>query len=628
MCGICGQFNFKINAPVNSANIVQMTKSLEHRGPDDQGFYISGPIGLGFRRLSIIDIDGGHQPMSDQDNRVWVIFNGEIYNYQVLKKELENYGHVFRTKSDTEVIVHGYKQWGSDVLDHLNGMFGLAIWDDQRRRLMLARDRMGIKLIYYMIDSNGIFFGSEIRPILAVLDEKPEVDPVALNLFLRYRYTPSPLTLFCGIKKLAPGTRLIVEEGGHYRLERWWNFKPSPFDPMPSLKQAEERLLDLYTRALKRHLISDVPLGLLLSGGLDSGLLLALMNQNGESWKTFTVGYGSNFADDELADAAQTANILKAPNVSLMIDHKTFEEILPRIISTLEEPIASSSVVPMYHVCKRAREDVKVALMGQGPDELFGGYTRHLGVQYGKYWRGLPKWFRVAMSAMMSSLPRSETIRRGLYSLDVPQRIRRYQMVFSLMPGELVDDLFHDGILPLGAGDRIMECWEDLIPLMEHTDELGGLQFLEIRSTLPDELLMYGDKLSMAHGLEVRVPYLDYEVVEYVECLSASFKIRNGSRKWLHRQICKSFLPKEVIRRKKRGFAVNVVDGWFRNSLASKMDGILLEKSSLMYKYLRPHIVQKLLDDHKSGSSDNHKILFSLVVFEEWLRSFYSSGLH
>ena len=232
---------------------------------------------------------------------------------------------------------------------------------------------------------------------------------------------------------------------------------------------------------------------------------------------------------------------------------------------------------------------------------------------------------RNPLGAAMSLLPRSATIRRGVYSLGVSQRIRRYQQVFSIMPGPLVDDLFHDGILPPRAGDKILECWEDLVPLMEHTDELGGLQFLEIRSTLPDELLMYGDKLSMAHALEVRLPYLDHEIVEYVECLSASFKVRNLSRKWLHRRLCKKFLPPEVTRRRKRGFAVNVVDGWFRNSLSNEMDKLLLDKSSLMFEYLRQPIILKLLNDHKTGRSDNHKILFSFVAFEEWLRSKYSN---
>ncbi len=596
-----------------------MTRSIVHRGPDDEGFYLSGSLGLGFRRLSIIDLQGGHQPMSDQEKLVWVVFNGEIYNFPELKRELENFGHIFKTKSDTEVIIHGYKQWGMKFLNHLNGMFGLALWDEKKKRLIIARDRMGIKLIYYKIESGCVYFGSEIRAILASSSEKPEVDPESLNLFLRYRYTPSPHTLFKGVKKLAPGTMLIFENGTSH-LKRWYNYKPIPFSPMPTVNQAKEELLELYKKSVKRHLLSDVPVGLLLSGGLDSGLLLGLMNLYGKSWPTYTIGYGKTFKDDELTDAAQTAKIFNAQNISMELDRQTFEATLPKIVSFLEEPIASSSIVPMYHVCERARQDVKVALMGQGPDELFGGYKRHLGVRYGAYWRGLPEWLRTPVGIAMSALPQSETIKRGLYSLNIPERMKRYQHVFSIMPGEIIDDLFLDGILPPGAGDMILDCWEDFNSLIENTDELGGFQYIEMQSSLPDELLMYGDKLSMMHGLEVRVPYLDHEIVEYVERLSAQFKVRNGIRKWLHRQVCQDFLPPKILHRKKRGFAVNVVDDWFRRSFMGKLDDTIMNTSSLMYNYLSQKQVQQLAREHRSGKNDNHKILFSLMVFEEWLR--------
>jgi len=328
MCGLCGQYNFSTETPVDPQEIKRMTDALAHRGPDDEGYYVSGSIGLGFRRLSIIDLLGGHQPMSDAERTVHVVFNGEIYNFPELKAELQDYGYVFRTNSDTEVIVNGYKRWGNDVLDHLNGMFGLAVWDEKKRQLMLARDRAGIKLLYYKISPRGLKFGSEIRALLATEKSTSEMDPVSLNLFLRYRYTPSPLTLYQGIGKLAPGTRMIVKEGAA-RIERWWNFAPAPLDPMPSVQQAEEELLELYKRAVKRQLISDVPVGLLLSGGLDSGLLLALMNQSGKSWKTYTVGFGSSFRDDELCAAADTAKALQSSHISIELDREIFNTTLP-----------------------------------------------------------------------------------------------------------------------------------------------------------------------------------------------------------------------------------------------------------------------------------------------------------
>jgi asparagine synthase (glutamine-hydrolysing) len=621
MCGICGIFNFTANQPVEAGAIARMTRTIVHRGPDDDGTYFSGSLGLGFRRLSIIDLSpAGHQPMSDAERQIWVIFNGEIYNYLELRKELEALGRSFRSNSDTEVIVQGYKQWGEDVLNRLNGMFGLAIWDEPRRRLIVARDAMGIKPVYYAVRDGSLYFGSEIRPVLAGLQTRRTTDPVALNLFLRYRYTPSPFTLFAGIRKLAAGERLTVANGS-YKIDRWYRYVPEAFGTVLSAADAQERLFDLYKAAVKRHLISDVPVGLLLSGGIDSGLLLGLMSLHGRSWPTFTVGYGNKFKDDEIEDAAETARIYSASNNVSRLDRHTFEEALPKIVDVVEEPVASSSIVPMYFVSERARQDVKVALIGQGPDELFGGYNRHLGVRYGSHWRKLPKMLRSSIAGFVNSLPRQEALKRAMFSVGVDDRMRRYQQIFSIQRPEIVDSLFQDGLLPKDVDEKALECWKDLEPAIGQQDELNGFHLLELRSSLPDELLMYGDKLSMAHSLEVRVPYLDREVVEYVQRLGPQFKVRNGSRKWLHRRVCSDFLPREIIQRKKRGFAVNVVDDWFRESIQGKMAGYLLDPQSLMYGFLRPEIVRRLLEEHKSSRQDNHKILFSLVVFEQSLRS-------
>ena len=619
MCGIAGQFNFLRREPVERETIVRMARSIAHRGPDDEGYFISGPVGLGFRRLSIIDLAGGHQPMSDAEETVWVIFNGEIYNYRELRAELQGKGHQFRTNSDTEVIIHGYKEWDTDVFNRLNGMFGVAIWDVPNERLVLARDAMGIKLVYYKIDNGTLTFGSEVRPVVAAEQRTPNVDPVALNLFLRFRYTPSPLTMFQGVRKLAPGTMLVLEQGG-CREERWYNYTPVPFSSPKGDKEAIRELLELYRAAVRRHLLSDVPVGLLLSGGLDSGLLLALMNEQGGPWPAYTVGYGLSFEDDELTDAAQTASVLGARHVPVALDQAEFERSLPHIVECLEEPIATSSIVPMYFVSQRARQDVKVALIGQGPDEMFGGYKRHLGVHYGNWWRGLPAGLRSMVGFAVKGLPRNETLKRGVASLGTEDRLRRYQDVFSLAPATTIDGLFHADLLPERQGRELVDYWRGLAPQMAHTDELGGFQLFEIRSSLPDELLMYADKLSMAHSLEVRVPYLDRTVVEYVQRLGSHFKVRNGSRKWLHRRVCQSYLPQVILRRKKRGFASNVVDEWFRSSLKGELSELLLDESSLMFGSLNSKPVRKLLEGHQSGRQDNHKLLFSLVMLEQWLR--------
>src|ERR1039457_6060900 len=434
MCGICGHIKIASDEPVDQNTIRRMAQTIFHRGPDDDGYFFDRSLGLGFRRLSIIDLSGGHQPMSDAEESVWLVLNGEIYHYKELRAELESLGHKFRTSSDTEVIIYGYKQWGNDVFNHLNGMFGVAIWDVKKKKLIVARDAMGIKLIYYKIADGKLNFGSEIRPVLAADESRPQVDPVAVNLFLRFRYTPSPLTIFQGVCKLAPGSMLVVEND-KCREERWYDFRPEPFAKMPSDRDATEELFQLYRGAVKRHLLADVPVGILLSGGLDSGLLLALMNEHGRDWPAYTIGYGKSFADDELVDAAETAKLFGARHVAVQLNQNEFENALPKIVGALEEPVAASSIVPMYFVCQRARQDVKVALIGQGPDELFGGYRRHLGVRYGAYWAGIPEWVRAPIASLISRIPRNEAMKRAIHALDIKDRLQRYQQVLSLLPG-------------------------------------------------------------------------------------------------------------------------------------------------------------------------------------------------
>jgi len=620
MSGICGQYNFGKPEPVDRPNLLAMTQTLINRGPDDEGYYIAGPLGLCFRRLSVIDLVGGHQPMSDREESVWLVVDGEIYNAPELREELQGYGHVFRTKSDAEVVIHGYKQWDDEVLNHLNGMFGLAIWDARQQRLLLARDPFGVKLLYYRIAGDRLYFGSEIRAICAATPDGAEVDPTSLNLFLRYGYIPSPYTTLKSVRKLAPGAKLTIQKGS-YQLSRWYSFKPTPFAPPKSPLEAQEELRALYIQAIGRHLAGDVPVGLLLSGGVDSGLLLALMNRHGRSWPTYVVGCGSAFPDDELTDAAATARIMGSKHTSVLISRSVVEKTLSKIFALLDEPVADASVVPMYFVCQRARQDVKVALAGQGPDELLGGCLSHLGVRYADLWPRIPARIRNRVSSAITALPNIETLKRGIHYLAIPDRIRRYQHVLSLLPGEQVDDLFQDGLLGPNSSDTALECWESMGDLISDTDELGGLQFLEVRSTLPDRVFMYADKLSMAHHLELRFPFVDKEIVEYVERLPANLKVRNGSREWLHRLVCRDFLPGPMLSRPKRGFATKVIEAWFRSAMESKMTEIFLDSSSRIFQYLRARAVRGLFDQHSSRRQDHHKILLRLAVLEEWFRA-------
>jgi asparagine synthase (glutamine-hydrolysing) len=618
MCGICGEYNFGSGRPAIPARIQRMAASITHRGPDDEGYVCRGSVALGFRRLSIIDLALGHQPMINEARGVYLVFNGEIYNFQELRTELQQLGHQFKTRCDTEVILNGYIQWGIDVLERLNGMFAIAIWDEQKDLLLLARDRMGIKPLYYWLTSDQVVFGSEIRVIQAHGEYQSEPDPAALNMFFRYRYTPSPLTAFKGIRKLAAGTRMVVEKGVP-RVERWWNFSPKPLDRMPGAAEAQEHLVHLYRQAVKRQLMSDVPVGLFLSGGLDSGLLLALMSESHKDWDTYSVGFGGTFGNDELSAAADTARHFQALNHPTVLTRTDIEDALAKVVHAVEEPVAADSIVPMYYLCQRARQDVKVALMGQGPDELFGGYRRHLVARYGPYAKWLPSPARSVLKSAFKHVMDGASAARMAATIDARDEMQGIQAIFSQLPGSSAQNLFQDDLLATDTDDQVARCWQELEHLMPHTDQLADLQFLEIRSSLPDELLLYADKLSMAHSLEVRVPYLDHDVVEYVECLSASFKIRNGSRKWLHRKVCNQFMPAQFVKRKKIGFETPAGD-WFRAGARGTTSDYLSDPESKLFQFLRPKAVASLLQEHRGGQFDHSDFLFSLVALEEWLR--------
>jgi len=620
MCGICGKYNFISDIQPSYESIFGMTELITHRGPDDSGIELSGNLGFGFRRLSIQDLSpSGHQPMKDYEGRIMIVFNGEIYNFLELRAELKGYGYKFKSHTDTEVIIYSYEKWGDDFLNKLNGMFGLALWDAPKGKFILARDRIGIKPVYYQETSDGITFGSEIKCILGDTPVSPQYSSSGLFSFLRYRYTPSPDTIYEGIKKLAPGTAITIIKGNVQKW-RWWNFKPTTISKGMSQNQAIEELSTLYEDSVKHHLISDVPVGLLLSGGVDSALLLSLMNKEKKGIKTFSVGYGSSFEDDELQDAKKTAELYGAEHHQVILKQKEFIETLPKIISFLEEPVATSSIVPMYHVCQKAGEHVKVALVGQGPDELFGGYNRHLGLRIGPHWRNIPKPARSVLEKNLKGKVKSENFRRALFSLGINDRMNRYKNVFALEETSFIMNLFNkDRIGSVDEMDHIV-LWDELKPYIENVDELTGFQFLEMRSSLPDELMMYSDKLSMAHSIELRVPYVDKNIVEYAEGLSQYIKMPNFKRKYIHKAIAKRYLPDEVINRKKRAFASNVIKDWFNSEIDNELINILRDPLAKIYNFLNFASVQEVINAHKNGS-DFHKLIFSFIVIEMLMRN-------
>jgi asparagine synthase (glutamine-hydrolysing) len=617
VCGICGVHQAEGRA-VDVAVLWDMTASLAHRGPDDAACLLDDHVGLGFRRLSIIDLAGGRQPMTD-GQRLWSMCNGEIYNFRELRRELTARGHEFTTRSDSEVIVHGYREWGDDVVHHLNGMFAFAVWDADRGRLLLARDRAGIKPLYWAHADDRLVFGSEIRAVLAGTGRRPALDPEALALFLRYRYTPSPWTIYEGVHRLAPG-HLLVSDGSGTHVRQWWNLRPEPFDPAPTPDVAIDELTDRYETAVRRQLVSDVPVGLLLSGGVDSALLLELMGDHNPGWDTYTAGFGDDDPHDEIAGASATARHFGARHHPVRLCRSDFEQELPRVVSAMEEPVTSPSVVPMDAICARARADVKVVLVGQGPDELFGGYRRHLGIRYGHWWRALPHSLRDATADVVRALPRAAALKRAVRSLTHEDPYARWVDALAIESGPAVDAMFAASSAPAISG-RLHESWDPIAHLTGSADELTAFNYLELRSTLPDELLLYADKLSMAHGIEARVPYLDDDVVDYALRLPAAYKVHGGAQKWIHRQVCARRLPAAVLARRKRGFAAHVVDDWYRASATALLTDTVGDPQSRMFEWLDRAEVMRLLCAHQRGEGDHHKLLHSLVVTELWMRA-------
>jgi len=616
VCGICGVYNHETGRPVEPALLDAMTRSMTHRGPDDDGTYLDGDLGLGVRRLSIIDLAGGAQPMASEDGSVVVVQNGEIYNFRELRRELEPRGHRFRTRSDTEVIVHAYEQWGLGALERLNGMFGLAIWDARRRRLVLARDPYGVKPLHWWHEDGQLLFGSEVRCLLCAPGVRRAVDVEALHLFLELSFVPAPRTIFAGISKLLPGHALVCDGDGlrHERFHR----------AIPAVRRSgtdEEAVVEVreaVARAVRRQMVSDVPVGALMSGGVDSGAVATIMTEAaGGPIDTFTAGFGAGYAKDELAPARSTSRRIGSRHHEIVIAPHEYLGWMPECIWHLEEPVAYWSTVAYWKVCELASQTVKVVLTGQGADEPFGGYSRYLGERYGWLYRAVPEpGRRAVLTPLIERLPRNEQLKRAARSLGTAEPERRLPQVVSIVDGSLKRDL----VRPEHARDHgwAMEPWLDDV---RHLDGMSRMQYVDARTLLADALLIYGDKLSMATSLEARVPYLDLELMALAESLPARLKIRRGQRKWVLKEALRPWLPQQTRRRPKIGFDVPV-DQWFRGALRRPVEDRLLAPGSACRTYFRPEVLRRMLDEHGRGRHDHKRALFGLLAFELWHERF------
>ncbi|MBK7228611.1 MAG: asparagine synthase (glutamine-hydrolyzing) [Ignavibacteriales bacterium] len=620
MCGITGLFNYKNNYPMDRNLSTEMVRTISHRGPDDEGFYYDDDCGvfLGHRRLSIIDLSTGNQPMTNEDETIWIVFNGEIYNFPVLREELILKGHTFRTNSDTEVIIHAYEEWGIESFSRLNGMFGFALWDQKQKKLILARDPFGIKPLYYIDNGFSVIFGSEIKPILINPEVKREINISSLYDFITYTYVPSPGTIFKNIFKIPPGYCLITNSNGS-TLERFYKVIPEEI----KYKNESEIVEDLQSKifdAVKRQMISDVPIGAMLSGGVDSSTVCSIMSSiTNNPIKTFTVGFTDNFKFNELKEARFTSELINSEHHELIVSSEDYNKLLPFSVWHMEEPVSTGSILAYYLICKLAREHVKVVLTGQGADEPFAGYPRHFGEYYGKYYRNIPNFIRDRiLGPIVLNLPRNERIKRAVNSLSIVNIPDRLKLVYETLDSNIRQDLFNSSSVNYNDMSNAIMMWQ---PEVKHLDGLNQMLYVDSRLSLPDNLLLYGDKMAMAVSLEARVPFLDLDLMKLVESIPSKYKIHGTTQKYLLKKAVAKWIPKEIINRKKIGFTTPL-DDWFQSNLRKEIEERLLSEGSACRQYFNLNVIRKMLNDHFEKKEDYKRALFSFLTFEIWYEQF------
>jgi asparagine synthase (glutamine-hydrolysing) len=608
------------NEVVDASDVRRMCQTIVHRGPDDEGIYAQGPVGLGMRRLSIIDLAGGRQPIHNEDQSVWVVFNGEIYNFPELRRELEARGHCFYTHTDTEVIVHLYEEMGSDCVKKLRGMFAIALYDENRQLLLLARDRLGKKPLHYAHVNGRLFFGSEIKTILAVAPELAEINPEGILQYFYFAYIPDPLTAFQRIHKLPPG-HLLEYSAGQVTTRQYWDvpaFGTNTASEEECLEELERRLAE----AVRIRLISDVPLGALLSGGVDSSIVVALMARaSGTRVKTFSIGFrDQNFNEGEYA--RMVAERFGTDHHDLVIE-PNITEALGLISHMMEEPFGDSSMIPTYYVSKLARQHVTVALSGDGGDELFAGYDRYIvNLRRGRY--VIPPWMgRLYRNYVYPRLPQDVRGRKFAWNISLPQR-ERYLDGLSFLPAlHRERNLFTDDFVA-SAGQLAdpLRQFEDYYDSAPAQDPLSRLLYLDMKTYLTADILAKVDRMSMATSLEMRCPILDHELVEWVVGLPLKFKFQSGTRKYLLKKLAVRLgIPPALLHRRKQGFSLPLVH-WMRDELKDGLLGILTEPRTVQRGYFNPNTIRGLLDEHFRGRRDHSGVIWLLLVFELWHRNF------
>jgi asparagine synthase (glutamine-hydrolysing) len=625
MCGIAGIFNFGTQAPADREALARATAAMVHRGPDDEGFYFDGAVGLGNRRLSIIDLPGGHQPISNEDGTVWITFNGEIYNYRDLQQDLKSRGHQFRTASDTETVVHLYEENGIDSLGRLRGMFAFALWDRRARRLLLARDRIGVKPLFYRASAGSLTFASELRALAELQDAATgpfEVDPQAVYDFFGFRYIPGPNTFYKGVFKLLPGHYLVADSSGA-RTVSWWDVPAGELRDCSAAATAriEDEVIEHLRESVRLRLIADVPIGIFLSGGVDSSAVLALAAGLGaHPLRTFSVGFDES-AYSELPAARRAAEAFGAEHHELVVRPKDLGEELEHLIGFRHEPIAEPTDVALYRISRLAARSVKVVLAGEGGDELFAGYPKYAADRLAGLVSALPAELTRSLAGLLPYSGRR--LRLAIETLSIRDEAERSATWFASFNSEERQALFAPGFLAAvdpGHPARVLAGYlERARERSPNAAPVKRLLYADLKLWLPDNLLLRGDQMTMAASIEERVPFLDHELVELAARIPGSLLARGFRTKALLKSALKPYLDPEILGRRKVGFKVPVGE-WFRKSLRPMIADLLLSPEALARGYFDRRAIEQFVREHLDGVRDRQKQLWALLNFELWQR--------
>ncbi|HLU07857.1 MAG TPA: asparagine synthase (glutamine-hydrolyzing), partial [Woeseiaceae bacterium] len=619
MCGFCGIYAPADPDAIDRELVLQMTRLMAERGPDAEGLYFAGPIALGHRRLTIIDLSAGEQPVFNEDRSVLVVFNGEIFNFQELRKDLERRGHAFRTNTDTEVIVHAYEEYGASCVDHFRGMFAFAVFDKRDGKIFLARDRMGIKPLYYATAGGRLLFASEVKPLLLALGESARVDAGAVDFFVTTGFVPGDTTVFGGIHKLLPGCYLEWVNGAP-RTTRYWDL-PDAGVLQIGFDEAQERLAELVRESVSLRMISDVPIGAFLSGGLDSSVVVANMCSLGsQRVKTFSIGYEDSPQDNELPFARSVARHLGTDHTEHVLRSGDFLSNIEAFVLRAEEPIVEAAGIALHLLAERARKDVTVVLSGEGGDEILAGYPIYRTMSVLGRSAGLRRLTGAAwLARFLARHAKSEKVVKYLDWLG-----RDVGASYLSVPNDVTHSLRGRMYRPefaASVGDVVAEHFGALFAHLSSASDLRRMAYVDFKSWLPDDLLIKADKMTMAASVELRVPLLDHKLVEFCMSLPDEYRLSGRSGKHLLKTTAERWLPKDIIYRKKQGFPTPIAR-WFRSELYGSVRDLLLSRRALERGYFQEGYVRSVLERHRSGQENLSRRILTMVILEVWHRTF------